>query len=196
MKSKRYIAALAALLVLAAPAAFAATAVTQSDSTGGTSATEAKAAAAHQQRERRLRGLAARHNVRLARIVARLNGDRLPRNYARKASVKPLEILQRSNIRLRRELNALRRERARYRAAFRLVPRSTLQSIANCESHGDPHAIGGGGRYRGMFQMTYSIWGAVGGKGDPAAAPASEQYYRAALVYDRYGSGQWPVCGR
>ena len=46
-----------------------------------------------------------------------------------------------------------------------------------------------------MFQMTFHIWGAVGGKGNPAGASRAEQYYRAALVYTRYGRGQWPVCG-
>jgi hypothetical protein len=194
MKVKRYIAAIAALLVLAAPAALAATAVTSSAGDGGTKAPEAKSAAVAKQH--RLRHVAASRNVRLAGLVARLHGRRLAHNYARKAQVKPLEILQRSNVRLRRELRALRLERAHYRAAFRRVPRSTLSAIANCESHGNPRAIGGGGRYRGMFQMTFQIWSAVGGHGDPAAASVGEQYYRAALVYSRYGRGQWPVCGR
>lgn len=200
MRFKRFIAALAALCVLAAPAALAATVA----ETGGAPApaeqpeptkAEARAAAAAEKR-RALRQLAARRNVRLAKRVAALRGDRVRRAYARKAAVKPLRILQRSNVRLRRELRSLRRERAWYRLAFRKVPASTLRSIAQCESGGDPRAIGGGGRYRGMFQMTFDIWGAVGGKGDPAAAPAAEQHYRAALVYTRYGSGQWPVCGR
>ena len=195
MKVKRYIAALAALLVLAAPAAFAATAATSSGDDGQTKARTAKSATVAK-RQQQLRHVAATHNVRLARLVARLHGERLPRNYARKARFKPLRILQKSNLRLRRELRALRLERARYRAAFRRVSRGTLQAIANCESHGNPRAIGGGGRYRGMFQMTFQIWSAVGGHGDPAAASVSEQYYRAALVYSRYGRGQWPVCGR
>src|SRR4051794_36907770 len=194
MKVKRYIAALAALLVLAAPAAFAATAVTSSADDGGSKAPEAKSAAVVKRQH--LRHVAASRNVRLARLVARLHGRRLERNYARKASVKPLRILQKSNDRLRRELRALRLERSRYRQAFRRVSRGTLRAIANCESHGNPRAIGGGGRYRGMFQMTFQIWSAVGGHGDPAGATVSEQYYRAALVYSRYGSGQWPVCGR
>lgn len=196
MNLKRYIAAVAAFCVLAAPAAFAATAVTsQSNSkTGGTAAPEARTAAV--QKQKRLRSRAAGRNVYLARQIARLNGKRLGHSYARKAKAKPLLVLQKSNYRMRRELRSLRRERAQYRAAFRRVPRSTLSAIANCESHGNPRAIGGGGRYRGMFQMTFQIWGAVGGNGDPAGASVSEQYYRAALVYSRYGRGQWPVCGR
>ncbi|HEY6780666.1 MAG TPA: transglycosylase family protein, partial [Thermoleophilaceae bacterium] len=70
-----------------------------------------------------------------------------------------------------------------------------LQSIAQCESGGDPHAIGGGGLYRGKYQFTYGTWAGVGGHGDPAAAPESEQDMRAALLYERSGPGQWPVCG-
>jgi len=70
-----------------------------------------------------------------------------------------------------------------------------LQTIAQCESHGDPHAIGGGGTYRGKYQFDMSTWASVGGKGDPAAAPEAEQDRRAALLYDRTGPSQWPVCG-
>ena len=201
MNVKRFFAALAALLVLAAPAAFAATAAT-SGADGQPSALQAKqdqkakAKAAAIQRRHQIRRLAARSNVTLARRVAALRGERLRPHYAQKARVKPLWVLRKSNARLRAELRALRLERARYRAAFRRVPRSTLAAIANCESHGNPRAIGGGGAYRGMFQMTFQIWGAVGGSGDPAAATVGEQYYRAALLYRRYGSGQWPVCGR
>jgi hypothetical protein len=194
MKVKRFLAAIAALLVLSAPA-LAATAATSGGGDASRS-TDTRAQSAHRVRHEVLRNLAASHNVRLARKLARVQGEHLPRNYARKAFVKPKWVLQRSNIRLGRELRAVRRERAHYRAAFRRVPRSTLDAIASCESHGNPRAIGGGGAYRGMFQMTFHIWSAVGGHGDPAAAPASEQYYRAALVYSRYGSGQWPVCGR
>jgi len=199
MSFKRFIAALAALCVLAAPAALAATVA----NTGGApvpaeqsqpNEAEARAAAAAEKR-RVVRRLASRRNVRLARQVASLRGDRLGRVYARKAGVKPLRVLQRSNVRLRRELRSLRRERAWYRLAFARVPATTLRSIAQCESHGNPRAIGGGGLYRGMFQMTFQIWGAVGGKGDPAAASPAEQHYRAALIYTRYGSGQWPHCG-
>ena len=34
-----------------------------------------------------------------------------------------------------------------------------------------------------------------GGDGDPAAASAAEQSFRAALLYSRSGSSPWPVCG-
>jgi hypothetical protein len=71
-----------------------------------------------------------------------------------------------------------------------------LQAIAQCESGGDPTAIGGGGLYRGKYQFSIATWQAVGGSGDPAAAPEAEQDRRAILLYDASGPGQWPVCGR
>jgi len=70
-----------------------------------------------------------------------------------------------------------------------------LRSIAYCESHNDPRAIGGGGAYRGMYQFSFSTWAVVGGSGDPAAAPRSEQTWRAWLLLSRHGAGHWPVCG-
>ena len=70
-----------------------------------------------------------------------------------------------------------------------------LQSIAQCESGGNPRAIGGGGAYRGKYQFDYGTWASVGGSGDPAAAPEAEQDRRAAMLYARAGSTPWPVCG-
>jgi hypothetical protein len=87
---------------------------------------------------------------------------------------------------------AARRERAKYRSVA--IP-PQLASIANCESHGNPRAVSGTGTYRGKYQFSYSTWAAVGGSGDPAAASEAEQDYRAALLYQRSGPGQWPVCG-
>jgi hypothetical protein len=71
---------------------------------------------------------------------------------------------------------------------------ANLAAIANCESGGNPSAIGGGGAYRGAFQMTYATWASVGGSGDPAAAPMQEQVRRAAVLYARAGAAQWPNC--
>ena len=189
MHLKRFLAVIAALCVLAAPAvAFAATA-TQDSSAGGTTATaqEARQAAHHR---------AYLRNVRLARIYTHRTGRHLPARYARLAKVRPLGELRRSNARLRYRINHLRAQRRSAKAAIASVGRGTLAAIASCESHGNPRAIGGGGRYRGMFQMTFTIWHSVGGKGDPAQASAREQYMRAALLYRRDGSGQWPICGR
>jgi hypothetical protein len=71
----------------------------------------------------------------------------------------------------------------------------TLESIAACESGGDPEIVSSDGSYRGKYQFDYGTWESVGGNGDPAAAPEDEQDYRAALLYSRSGSSPWPVCG-
>ena len=71
----------------------------------------------------------------------------------------------------------------------------TLEAIASCESGGDPTSVSADGSYRGKYQFSYETWAAVGGSGDPAAAPEAEQDYRAALLYAQSGSSPWPVCG-
>jgi hypothetical protein len=88
------------------------------------------------------------------------------------------------------------------RRSIRILKRSSgsavspqLEAIAQCESGGDPTAIGGGGLYRGKYQFSVSTWQSVGGSGDPAAAPEAEQDRRAAILLARSGPGQWPVCG-
>ena len=86
----------------------------------------------------------------------------------------------------------------KFRFKVRTIPqwgRQHLASIASCESGGNPRAIGGGGAYRGMYQFSFSTWQVVGGSGDPAAAPRSEQTWRAWLLLSRHGAGHWPVCG-
>jgi hypothetical protein len=90
----------------------------------------------------------------------------------------------------------LRKQR---REAFATLPGgvtlASLESIASCESGGDPTAVSSDGTYRGKYQFDYGTWESVGGTGDPAAAPEEEQDYRAALLYSRSGSSPWPVCG-
>ncbi len=75
------------------------------------------------------------------------------------------------------------------------VDQATLDSIAACESGGDPTAVDSSGTYRGKYQFDLQTWASVGGSGDPAAAPEAEQDYRAALLMSRAGSSPWPVCG-
>ncbi|HEV7483182.1 MAG TPA: transglycosylase family protein [Solirubrobacterales bacterium] len=90
----------------------------------------------------------------------------------------------------------LRKQR---REAFATLPGgvtiATLESIAACESGGDPTAVSSDGSYRGKYQFDFGTWESVGGSGDPAAAPEAEQDYRAALLYSESGSSPWPVCG-
>ncbi len=78
--------------------------------------------------------------------------------------------------------------------AATVAPSGELQAIAQCESDGNPQAIGGGGRYRGKYQFTSETWAALGGSGDPAAAPEAEQDRRAAMLYARSGASGWPSC--
>jgi Transglycosylase-like domain/Putative peptidoglycan binding domain len=72
----------------------------------------------------------------------------------------------------------------------------TLARIAACESSGNPQAISPDGLYRGKYQFTRATWRAVGGHGDPAAAPESEQDRRAAILLAQRGTSPWPRCGR
>jgi Transglycosylase-like domain len=86
----------------------------------------------------------------------------------------------------------------RYRRKVRRIPRwgkSQLRGIAWCESRNNPRAIGGGGAYRGLYQFSFGTWYAVGGEGDPVAAPRSEQTWRAWRLLKSHGSAHWPVCG-
>lgn len=117
---------------------------------------------------------------------------------------RPVDRFQRTidtavaQIRAQRRAEA-RRERREQREAFEDLPGGvsieTLESIAACESGGDPTVVSADGSYRGKYQFDYGTWESVGGQGDPAAAPELEQDYRAALLYSRSGSSPWPVCG-
>jgi hypothetical protein len=135
-----------------------------------------------------------RRDVRLARKAARLEGHHFDRRrYATEARTWPVARLEREQRTLRRRIRTLRREARQAAAPVAVSP--ALQSIAACESGGNPRAIGGGGAFRGKYQFTYGTWAAVGGSGDPAAAPEAEQDRRAAALLASAGPGQWPVCG-
>ncbi len=69
-------------------------------------------------------------------------------------------------------------------------------ALAQCESGGNPQAVGGGGLYFGLYQFMVSTWQAMGGSGNPINASAAEQTYRAKLLYLRSGAGSWPYCGQ
>ena len=71
-----------------------------------------------------------------------------------------------------------------------------LEAIAACESGSDPTAVSSTGMYRGKYQFSTATWQAMGGSGDPAAAPEAEQDMRASMLYEQSGPGQWPVCGQ
>jgi Transglycosylase-like domain len=106
--------------------------------------------------------------------------------------------IHRMQRRYGRFLRSPRGRAVRFADKVRTIPtwgRNHLRSIAWCESRNNPRAVGGGGAFRGLYQFTFSTWRVVGGSGDPAAAPRSEQTWRAWLLLSRHGSGHWPVCG-
>ena len=70
-----------------------------------------------------------------------------------------------------------------------------LEQIALCESGGDPTAVSPDGLYRGKYQFSRETWTAIGGTGDPAAAPESVQDQMAAQLYAQAGTSPWPNCG-
>ena len=71
------------------------------------------------------------------------------------------------------------------------------KKTAQCESGGDPKAIGGGGMYRGAFQFLKSTWRAS--PKSPGGDPINYSYKTQAVVAvglkHRDGAGHWPVCG-
>lgn len=67
-------------------------------------------------------------------------------------------------------------------------------ALAACESGGNPRAVNPAGYY-GLYQFALSTWSSVGGTGNPVDASPEEQTYRAQVLYQRAGAGQWPVCG-
>ena len=67
--------------------------------------------------------------------------------------------------------------------------------LAQCESTGN-WAINTGNGYYGAYQFTLSTWRSVGGRGYPNQNSLGEQTYRAEILRQRVGLGQWPVCGR
>jgi hypothetical protein len=105
------------------------------------------------------------------------------------------EHVHKVHARKRREARAAREEQEQFENLPGGVTMATLESIASCESGGDPEAISSDGTYRGKYQFDQGTWESVGGSGDPAAAPEAEQDYRAALLYSESGSSPWPVCG-
>jgi len=71
---------------------------------------------------------------------------------------------------------------------------AALVKIAQCESGGNPRAVGGGGKYRGKYQFSRETWRSIGGTGDPAAASEAEQDRLALKLYRAQGTAPWAGC--
>jgi predicted ribosomally synthesized peptide with SipW-like signal peptide len=69
-------------------------------------------------------------------------------------------------------------------------------ALAQCESGGRPNVVSANGKYHGLYQFSVATWQSVGGSGLPSQASPDEQTYRAQLLYNKAGRGQWPHCGR
>ena len=114
--------------------------------------------------------------------------------YGELIAVTTTRTAQRQKVHARKRREA-KEEREKFARLPGGVTMATLESIAACESGGDPEAVSADGTYRGKYQFDQGTWESVGGHGDPAAAPEAEQDYRAALLYSESGSSPWPVCG-
>jgi hypothetical protein len=71
------------------------------------------------------------------------------------------------------------------------------RNTAECESGGDPKAIGGGGIYRGAFQFLKSTWrtSPKSPGGDPIRYTYKTQAVVAVALKKKVGTSPWPVCG-
>lgn len=90
---------------------------------------------------------------------------------------------------------AARHQRASFRSVgISAADRQWLYNTRMCESGGNYSTDTGNGFY-GAYQFTQSSWEAVGGNGNPAAAPPWEQDMRALRLRNMSGTGNWPRCG-
>jgi soluble lytic murein transglycosylase-like protein len=195
-KAVTLLACACALLVAAASAAVAESPSQADTTTTTTTSTAPRAKAAGSQLRasyRHWRRKLERHGVWRGRnlVHAARSDDRSP----------TASELRRSILRMKRRFarwsHTYEGRATVHRFKVRQIPswgRSQLRSIAWCESRNNPRAVSSSG-YRGLYQFSFSTWGAVGGSGDPAAAPRSEQTWRAWVLLKNDGSGHWPVCG-
>ena len=199
MKKAVTLLACACALLVAATSAAVAESPSQADTTTTVTTTtpepQAKAAGARlQARYRRWRRRLDRYGVWHGRNLVRAarNDERAP----------TARELRRSIRRMKRRFahwsQTYEGRATVYRFKVRNIPdwgRQHLSSIAWCESRNNPRAVSSSGAYRGLYQFSFSTWRVVGGSGDPAAAPRSEQTWRAWVLLKNHGSGHWPVCG-
>ncbi|MFF7246822.1 ubiquitin-like domain-containing protein [Embleya sp. NPDC008237] len=68
-------------------------------------------------------------------------------------------------------------------------------ALAQCESGGRANVVDASGTYHGLYQFDAQTWQSMGGTGVASQAPASEQTYRAKLMFVQRGASPWPLCG-
>ena len=96
--------------------------------------------------------------------------------------------------------STLDQHRTKYSRLWHRVSRTNkrwARSTSECESGGNPDAIGGGGRYRGAFQFTRPTWSSSPKTpgGDPTDYDYRTQAVVAVALKKREGTRPWPVCG-
>lgn len=88
----------------------------------------------------------------------------------------------------------------RYARIWKKYPRRAkrwARRTSECESGGDPTAIGGGGKYRGAFQFMLRTWrnSPKTPGGDPIKFVWRTQAVVAVSLKRRDGAHHWPNCG-
>ncbi|MGZ4617733.1 MAG: ubiquitin-like domain-containing protein [Frankiaceae bacterium] len=71
---------------------------------------------------------------------------------------------------------------------------SAWAKVGYCETGNNPTIVAG--QFYGMYMMTQDAWRIAGGTGLPHQHSAAEQTMRAQILYNKLGSGPWPVCGK
>jgi len=76
------------------------------------------------------------------------------------------------------------------------IPDSVFDSLAQCESRGNPLAVSANGRHFGAFQFALGTWNGLGFSGSPTDYSYEDQREAARKLQARSGWGQWPHCSR
>ena len=72
----------------------------------------------------------------------------------------------------------------------------TFDALAQCESGGNPQAVGGGGKDYGAFQFSLATWRSLGYSGNPTDHSYETQKAAAQKLVRRSGWSQFPSCSR
>ena len=83
---------------------------------------------------------------------------------------------------------SIRRRRSACPRGLQNAAGPAWEKLRFCESGGNYAIADSTGMFRGAYQFAISTWYGMGGVGDPADGPPSEQDYRAQILYDALGS--------
>lgn len=77
----------------------------------------------------------------------------------------------------------------------RLTQSDAWSMVSKCET-GLRNVTNPSGKYRGYFQFSLTSWHDIGMSGDPLKHSYYEQKLGAIKLYNKYGAGAWPICGK